>query len=469
LCWLAAWGCASSKEETRPAPVPEQSETVTSDAPPSTQVPVVPDPSPSTVVVHVTILQEAIQAQLEENIPRTGAGETRVFSKVVPYKWSRGPVTVKFDRGRLVLNTTVTGVVNLLGENVFPILLNVAGEPIITADYQARLQSVEVTVNAQGSLERANKAINESLTTLLTDQLNSFRLDVRPMLLGAYQRIASPMPLPAPVDNACALLKIVSIQAGPTVLAGGVEKDFGVVVMPSVTMPCETTVEAAPAPLPPLANVASLPSGPFMVTVPVAAQYEEISWAMEKAMGGKLHFSRENPGLYLEKPQVYSSNEALVIKINLGGWAQTGPVRTNVGGELFLKGHPTVVDNQIIVQDLELTSGSSSSLLKLKFAMDRQAIRDAAQQAIRLDLSERLNTARDKMSRELSFEEGKGCVQASVLRTEVTGIHPHKGFLRIYVQTWAQLNLYMPCPGKAEAPSVDAGKTEIPAADAGRD
>jgi hypothetical protein len=232
------------------------------------------------------------------------------------------------------------------------------------------------------------------------------------------------------------------------VLAGGVEKDFGVVVMPSVTMPCEVTAETAPAPLPALANVASLPSGPVMVTIPVAAEYEELSRAMEKAMGGQLHFSKENPGLYLEKPQVYSSNEALVIRINLGGWAQVGPMKTNVGGELFLRGHPTVVDNQVIVQDLELTPGSATSLIKLKFAMDKQAIRDAAQQAIRLDLSERLNSAREKMSKELSFEEGKGCVQANVLRTEVTGIHPHKGFLRIYVQTWAQLNLYMPCPAK---------------------
>ena len=28
-----------------------------------------------------------------------------------------------------------------------------------------------------------------------------------------------------------------------------------------------------------------------------------------------------------------------------------------------------------------------------------------------------------------------------MLRTEVTGIHPHKGFLRIYVQTWAQAHI----------------------------
>lgn len=93
--------------------------------------------------------------------------------------------------------------------------------------------------------------------------------------------------------------------------------------------------------------------------------------------------------------------------------------------------------------------------------MDGAAIRDQAQQALRVDLAERLAGAKDKMGRELSFDDGRGCVQASVLRTEVTGIHPHKGFLRIYAQVWAQVSLSMPCPNAPVpvpvAANLDAG------------
>jgi hypothetical protein len=458
LCCLLL-ACASTKEGPTPANGP--GETVRSPAPPVTSAAVSADPSPSTVVVHVTILEEALLQQLESHVPKEGAGETELLKKTVPYRWARSPLGLAFDRGRLILKTTVTGTVTLLGERSFPIDVKLAGEPIITADYQARLQSLEVFVKARGPVDRANAALDEHLTALLQEQLSSFKLDVRPILMGAYERIARPMMLPVPGDNACALLRIVAIEAGPTVLAGGVEKDFGVVVMPAVTLPCEVKATDPQPPLPPLANVAALPSGPFQVTIPIAAQYAELSHAMDVAMGGKLHFSKEHPGLYLEKPQVYASNETLVIRLNLGGYANAGGFNTPVDGELFLKGHPAVVDNQIIVPDLELTPGTSNALLKLKFSMDGAAIRDQAQQALRVDLAERLAGAKDKMGRELSFDDGRGCVQASVLRTEVTGIHPHKGFLRIYAQVWAQVSLSMPCPNAPAASPVvitpDAG------------
>jgi hypothetical protein len=49
------------------------------------------------------------------------------------------------------------------------------------------------------------------------------------------------------------------------------------------------------------------------------------------------------------------------------------------------------------------------------------------------------------MSTELSFSEDLGCVRGQVLRTEVKGIYPHPSFLRIYVETDAQVGLYLPC------------------------
>jgi hypothetical protein len=440
---LVVGGCSSGKAEARPTPPP--GETVASDSPQSTSAPVVPDPPPSRVVLHVTVAQEALERRLEESIPKDGTGETAVLTRTVPYRWVRDDIRVKFDRGRVVLLTKVTGTVTLLGERIFPIDLVIAGEPVMTAEYQAKLQSVEVKVTSKGPVDKANRVIEETLHGMLVEKLEGFVLDVRPILTGAYERIARPLPLPVPGENACATLRIVAIEAAPTVLAGGIEKDFGVVVLPSVTMPCEPAPDEPP-PLPLLANVASLPSGPFQVVVPVAARYDEISRSMEAAMGGRLYFSQDQPGLYLENPSVYASNESLVIKVNIGGRARVAGLETPLDGELFLTGHPKVVDNQVIVPDLELTPGSANALVRLKFAVDGKAIRDQAQQAIRLDLSERLHAAREKLSTQLNFEEGDGCVRAQVLRAEVTGIHPHQGFLRIYVSTYAQASLYMPCP-----------------------
>ena len=53
--------------------------------------------------------------------------------------------------------------------------------------------------------------------------------------------------------------------------------DLSAVVAPSVTMPCTTEIGSSMGEqsLPPLHNVASIPSGPFEVIVPVAATYPE--------------------------------------------------------------------------------------------------------------------------------------------------------------------------------------------------
>ncbi len=197
--------------------------------------------------------------------------------------------------------------------------------------------------------------------------------------------------------------------------------------------------------MPLLQNVSTLPSGPFKVTIPVAARYEELSKALEASMNGRLFFSASNPELYMENPQVYPSDDTVVIKMNLGGKAQVGNYAIPVGGELYFAGHPHVMDNQLSVPDLEITPGTASELVKLKFALDYQSIRDQARQALRVDVSERLAAVKDKMSTELSFSEDMGCVRGQVLRTEVTGVYPHPTFLRIYVQVDAQVGLYLPC------------------------
>src|ERR1019366_2254241 len=105
-----------------------------------------------------------------------------------------------------------------------------------------------------------------------------------------------------------------SLRRGPTVLADGLEKDLALVVAPSITMPCPDLHEDGPPQLPPLSNVAALASGPFTVTIPIAARYDELTRAMTMAFtDGKLFFSAEYPQLFLEKPEIYESQGAIVL------------------------------------------------------------------------------------------------------------------------------------------------------------
>jgi len=406
----------------------------------------VPDPPPSRVVFHITVSQEALAAQLDLAIPKEGTGEVElVAGKTLTYRWIRDVMALKFDRGRLVVGTLVSATVSLLGERTFPIKVQIAGEPVITSEYQARIQSAEVDVKADGPMERVNVVIEAKLKETLLGMVENFKIDLKPTLEEANARIARPIELPIPGQNACADLRVSSLEAGPTVLAGGIEKDIGISVLPSVTIPCTSTNNERPA-LPPLYNVANVPAGPFTAVIPVAAQYEELSKTIDAAIHGRLHFSTEHPDLYLEKPSVFPSNEQLVVRLNLGGFVKgLMGMKTPVEGELFLTGHPEVIDNQITIPDLELTPGSADSLLQLKFALDSKTIRNQAQQALRLDVSERLNLVKDKLTKELSFSDGLGCVKAELLRSEITGIYPHQSFLRIYVTVHAQAGIFIPC------------------------
>ena len=429
------------------------------------QVPPLPDPPPSRVVIHTTIFATALQKQLDDRLPKNGEGEVAVVgSQTLAYKWTREPVAIRFDRGRLVVTANAVGTVHFLGEHKVPIQLSVAGEPVVTADYQAQLQSTEVKVVATSSLDSVNRKLEARLGEIVGAMVDGFRLDLRPLIGGAYDRIVRPLPLDLSGRKACAQLQVTSIEAGPTVLAGDFEKDLGIVILPSVTLPCAPSTDK-PRPMPLLANVAAVPPGPFSVIIPIAADYAELSKAMDHSFGEKLHFSKEYPELYLEKPEVYPSREQVVIKLVIGGFVKLAGMTTSLAGELYFSGHPKVVDNQIIVPDLELTPGTADGLLKLKVLLDGKAIRDQAQAALHVDLSERIHAARDKLSHELSFDVGagteqhangdqgppspptgdQGCVRAEVLRTEVTGIYPHESFLRIYVDVNAQAALYLPC------------------------
>src|SRR5439155_5471852 len=115
--------------------------------------------------------------------------------------------------------------------------------------------------------------------------------------------------------------------------ADGIEKAIAMVIAPSVTIPCSGEVGRD---LPPLANVASITSRPFTVTIPIAAKYEELAKAMTLAFkDGKLYFSKDFPDLYMENPVIYASKDQIVLKLHIAGPVKKGPINTTLGGDLY--------------------------------------------------------------------------------------------------------------------------------------
>jgi len=90
-------------------------------------------------------------------------------------------------------------------------------------------------------------------------------------------------------------------------------------------------------------------------------------------------------------------------------------------------------------------------------------LRNQAREALRLDIADRIRTVRDQLSTELTFgnatpsaavphDPGKpttalGCMRAGISRVEVSGVHAHPGYLRLYLTLTGQAAVYLPCPG----------------------
>ena len=343
----------------------------------------------------------------------------------------------------------VDATVEALGTTMdVPLDLEIAAEPVVSSDYRARLQAPTVAVTTNDRRLRLAQSLGGALDAIrdqIDQQVRGFSYDLRPLIAEAHGRIARPIDLPLGDAHGCALLTVLGIEAGPTVLADGIEKDLAVVVAPSVTLPCASPAEAPP--LPPLANVAALPTGPFTVAIPVAARYEELQKAMVLAFtNGKLYFSKEFPQLYMEKPEVYASKDELVLKLHINGPIHKFGIDTTLDGDLYMVGHPTVVDNEIRVPDLEPTIETQSFLLRLKAALDGSSIRDQAREALHLDIGDRLAEVRKKLSSDLTFGDNSGCLRSNVSKIEVTGVHTHQGYLRVYVALTGQASVYLPCP-----------------------
>lgn len=417
--------------------------------PPATPGAAIADPAPSRVVVHATVSNTALQKALDGAVPKTGAGTFPLLGSDRRYVWNRVSLAVSFLQGRIGVQARVMARVETpIGEQMFPLDLKILAEPVVTSDYRARMQSTSVEITSSDTRLRLAQSVAGALDSIkeqVEKQLREFSYDLRPALDEAHARIAKPIDLPLGDAHGCAELRVLGVEAGPTVLADGVEKDLAVVIAPSVTLPCAASTEAQR--LPPLANVAALPSGPFTVQVPIAARYEELQRAMSLAFtNGKLFFSKDFPNLYLEKPEVYASKDSLVVKLHINGPVKKGGISATLDGDLYMVGHPTVIDNELRVPDLEPTIETSSFLLKLAAAIKGDDIRDQARSALRLDIGDRLRSVRSKLSNELSFGDGQGCLQADVSKIEVQSVHAHASYLRLYVNVTGRASVYLPCP-----------------------
>lgn len=407
-----------------------------------------PDPSPTRLVAHIGVTGEGLKGALDEAVPKTGDGAFKILTSERKYRWEREPIALSFAQGRLVLDTHVLAKVELpLTTLEVPMDLRVLAEPVISTDYAVRIQSTDVKVtSADRKVKLADSAtgVLELVAKEIETRIKDFRYDLKPLVSQAYERVKSPFEFPLGDAKGCAELRVLGVEAGPTILADGLEKDLALVVAPQVTLPCSGTKDSTA--LPPLSNVATLVPGPFTVTVPIAARYDELSKAMGMTFtDGKYFFSKEYPGLYLTEPEVYASDDKLVLKLRIRGPVKKLGIEEDLDGELFLSGKPVLEDNELTIPDLEPTIETKSFLLKLKALSDGDHIRDDARRALRLNLTERFTSVRDQLASSLSFGDDKACFRGAVDKLEVTGIHPHGTYLRVTVGVTGRARLTMPC------------------------
>jgi Domain of unknown function (DUF4403) len=423
--------------------------------PPSTTGAPVADPTPSRVVAHISVTSSALKAALDDAVPKTGEGEVPLLGGKRHYSWQRTSLDVGFSQGRLVLDAHVDAKLDAsVLHTQFPLDLHILAEPVVNTQYVVRLQSIEVKVKSSDrrlQIAESLGGVFEAMDSQLSSRLKDFAYDLRPALAEAYARVAKPFVFPVGDAKACVNLKVLGVEAGPTVVADGLEKDLAIVVAPEVTLPCGEDVAAAS--LPPLSNVAMLPSGPFTVTLPIAARYDELTRAMSAAFtDGKLFFSQDYPKLYLEKPEIYESQGMLVLKLHLTGPVHGLGIDADLDGDVYLMGHPRVVDNELTIPDLEPTIETKNFLLSLKAMTSSDKIRDQARAALRLDIGERLAGVKSKLSSDLTFGAKGACFQGSVDKIEVVGAYPHGTYLRVYVAVTARASASLPCADGASVP-----------------
>jgi hypothetical protein len=482
----AAAGCASTA--TSPATsTATATATWTTPAPAAaTTAAPLADPPLQRPTLHLSITREGLAALLDALVDRRDSGSFALLGART-WSWERGPFALALDDAQksVAVTTEVRATVAVPGATLtVPLQVQASVQPVLSTQHRLVLQAVRVRVTSDDRRVRFADVVAGlvgHVETALRERLMSLQVDLAPAWQGLASQLSTPIALPLAGASACFALDVRAVEAGPTILADGLEKQLALTVAPSLTLPCAAPPargdggDAAGTPsLPPLQNASAIEGGPFRLQVPVAATYDELGRAVRGAFpGGRLHFSSEHPGLFASDPAVFAADGALVVRVHLGGFVQgvvAGHGRVDVDGDLYVTGRPVVRDNFIEVADLRPTLESEQALLRLALALKHDALVQALQRALRLDLSARLAGARAKLVDALTVQrtlvEGVGplCTRVDLGRLAVDEIAVHEPYLRATVSTTARLAAQLPCPGSAAMVSRPAADATVDAA-----
>jgi hypothetical protein len=426
-----------------------------SPAPPPPPAPPLPQADLTTphVVTHLSITNAALKAALDQDVPHSGAGSFSVLVAQAHYKWTRTGLDTSVGQGKINVDAHINvdlDAPNPVGKTTFPIEVRTSAVPVLGSDYVVRLQDLDVKVSSTDSRVNIANAIGDvynDISRQIETKIKGFTYDVKPMLTEAKARIEKPINLPVGDAHGCASLRVLGVQANPTIFEGGIQKDIAIMVAPSVAFPCGPA--AATQPLPPLADVQGLPPGSFTLPIPIVVDYSEITKALASALkAGKYYFSKQYPKLYVSDPSVSASGDTLLVKFRVQGTAP-GVSSTPLNETITLSGRPSVTNNLLTVPDLDLGAEAKSLLAKLKLpAADANAIRDLARGAANIDISQRLQPLQGGLSTELNFgsSKDKGCLRAGVDKVAVTTASVQPTYLSVAVSVTAHTSLEMPCP-----------------------
>lgn len=425
--------------------------------------------------MHLTVTREGLEALLDAMVPTGDAGSYALLGDRA-WSWQRAPFALAFDDARksMTATTDVTATVDVPGTQMVATLQVVADvQPVLTANHALVLQAVNVKVTSN---DRRLKVADFSAGLIghvektLKDKLTTMKVDLRPSFVSLHEKLAAPLFLPLTPASACFTLDVRAIEASPSIMADGLEKQLALTVAPSLTMPCTvkdakgaliaidegTPTPRALPPLPQLANASSIEGGPFNLTIPVAAGYDELQKAMTLAFpDGKLFFSTEQPHLYLTDPEVFSAAGDVVVRVRIGGSVEKAGIGIDLDGDIYLAGRPTVRDNFLEFPDLSPTVETDQALLKAALAFKQEELVSAVKKALRLDLSARLATVKQKLVDSLTMQKSLVdgvaplCTRVEIGRIAVSDIAVHDPYLRATITATALLQASLPCPGMA--------------------
>ncbi|MDP2345071.1 MAG: DUF4403 family protein [Deltaproteobacteria bacterium] len=449
-------------------------------APPAQSSPPLADPPLQRPTMHLTLTREGLQALLDALVPMTDTGNYALLGARA-WSWKRTPFALAFDDARksMTATTDVTASVEVPGTSM-EIAMKVAADvqPVFTAQHKLVLQAVKVSVRSDDrriKMAEFGAGLVAHVEKTLQDKLTTLQVDLAPAFGALHEKLGAPMFLSLGEASACFTLDVRGIEASPSILADGLEKELAITVAPSLTMPCTVpgkdggmvTLSGPPAPgvepatpaarelppLPALRNSSGIEGGPFTLTIPIAAGYVELQKAMLSAFPeGKLFFSTENPGLYITDPRVSSSAGEVVVAVRVAGFVEKG-IRVDVDGDLFLTGRPAVRDNFLEFPDLKPSIETEQALLAMAIAFKEVELTAAVRKALRLDLSARLAAVKHKLVDALSMEKivvdgvPPLCTRAELGRLELKDIAVHDPYLRATVTTTALLSASLPCVG----------------------